>query len=161
MQSAGQIPQSVPVPNAAITHTTVPFAGSAISRQARRLYVGNIPFGVTEEAMMDFFNHQMRLTGLSQAEGNPIIAVQINLDKNFAFLEFRSVDETTQAMAFDGINFQGQSLKIRRPRDYQPLPGMSEAPTVNVPGVVSTVVQDSPHKIFIGGLPNYLNEDQV
>lgn len=28
-------------------------------------------------------------------------------------------------------------------------------------GVVSTVVQDSPHKVFIGGLPNYLNEDQV
>lgn len=27
--------------------------------------------------------------------------------------------------------------------------------------MVSTVVQDSPHKIFIGGLPNYLNEDQV
>ena len=28
-------------------------------------------------------------------------------------------------------------------------------------GVVSTVVPDSPHKVFIGGLPNYLNEDQV
>lgn len=52
----------------------------------------------------------------------------------FFFFQFRSVDETTQAMAFDGINFQGQSLKIRRPRDYQPLPGMSENPTVNVPG---------------------------
>ena len=38
---------------------------------------------------MDFFNHQMKLTGLAQAEGNPIIAVQINLDKNFAFLEVR------------------------------------------------------------------------
>lgn len=37
-------------------------------------------------------------------------------------------------MAFDGINFQGQSLKIRRPRDYQPLPGMAETPSVNVPG---------------------------
>lgn len=36
---------------------------------------------------MDFFNHQMRITGLAQAEGNPVIAVQINLDKNFAFLE--------------------------------------------------------------------------
>ncbi|XP_046369996.1 splicing factor U2AF 50 kDa subunit-like isoform X1 [Haliotis rufescens] len=144
-----------------LTNTTVPFAGSAISRQARRLYVGNIPFGVTEEAMMDFFNHQMKLTGLAQADGNPVIAVQINLDKNFAFLEFRSVDETTQAMAFDGINFQGQSLKIRRPRDYQPLPGMAETPSVAVPGVVSTVVQDSAHKVFIGGLPNYLNEDQV
>lgn len=28
-------------------------------------------------------------------------------------------------------------------------------------GVISTVVPDSPHKIFIGGLPAYLNEDQV
>ncbi|XP_023931364.1 splicing factor U2AF 50 kDa subunit isoform X2 [Lingula anatina] len=162
LTGAGQIPQTISVPTTALTlNTTVPFAGSAISRQARRLYVGNIPFGVTEEAMMDFFNHQMKMTGLAQADGSPVIAVQINLDKNFAFLEFRSVDETTQAMAFDGINFQGQSLKIRRPRDYQPLPGMSETPSMAVPGVVSTVVQDSPHKIFIGGLPNYLNEDQV
>lgn len=29
------------------------------------------------------------------------------------------------------------------------------------PGVVSTVVPDSAHKLFIGGLPNYLNDDQV
>ncbi|XP_046574051.1 LOW QUALITY PROTEIN: splicing factor U2AF 50 kDa subunit-like [Haliotis rubra] len=165
MQAAAPVMPPAPIPVApggtTLTNTTVPFAGSAISRQARRLYVGNIPFGVTEEAMMDFFNHQMKLTGLAQADGNPVIAVQINLDKNFAFLEFRSVDETTQAMAFDGINFQGQSLKIRRPRDYQPLPGMAETPSVAVPGVVSTVVQDSAHKVFIGGLPNYLNEDQV
>ena len=46
---AGQIPQTITVPPAAMTmSTTIPFAGSAISRQARRLYVGNIPFGVTE-----------------------------------------------------------------------------------------------------------------
>lgn len=40
-----------------------------------------------QESMMDFFNHQMKITGLAQAEGNPVIAVHINLDKNFAFLE--------------------------------------------------------------------------
>ena len=39
--------------------------------------------------MMDFFNQQMHLTGLAQSEGSPVIAVQINLDKNFAFLEVR------------------------------------------------------------------------
>ena len=61
----------------------------------------------------------MHLSGLAQADGNPILACQVNLDKNFAFLEFRSIDETTQAMAFDGINFKGQSLKLRRPHDYQ------------------------------------------
>lgn len=30
-----------------------------------------------------------------------------------------------------------------------------------VSGVVSTVVPDSAHKLFIGGLPNYLSDDQV
>lgn len=65
--------------------------------------------------------------------------------------------------AFLGINFKGQSLKIRRPHDYQPMPGMTDTVSINAPvlGVISTVVPDSPHKIFIGGLPNYLNEDQV
>ncbi|XP_064204103.1 splicing factor U2AF 65 kDa subunit-like isoform X3 [Anguilla rostrata] len=170
MQAAGQIPATALLPTMtpdglAATPTPVPVVGSQMTRQARRLYVGNIPFGITEESMMDFFNAQMRLGGLTQAPGNPVLAVQINQDKNFAFLEFRSVDETTQAMAFDGIIFQGQSLKIRRPHDYQPLPGMSENPSVYVPalekGVVSTVVPDSAHKLFIGGLPNYLNDDQV
>lgn len=165
MQAAGQIPANIvaDTPQAA-----VPVVGSTITRQARRLYVGNIPFGVTEDEMMAYFNDQMHLSGLAQAAGNPVLACQINLDKNFAFLEFRSIDETTQAMAFDGINFKGQSLKIRRPHDYQPMPGMTDG-SANasshssgpVTGVISTVVPDSPHKIFIGGLPNYLNEDQV
>ena len=158
MQAAGQIPANM-VPET--PQAAVPVVGSTITRQARRLYVGNIPFGVSEEEMMDFFNQQMHLSGLAQADGNPILACQVNLDKNFAFLEFRSIDECTQAMAFDGINFKGQSLKLRRPHDYQPMPGLSENPNFNVPGVVSTVVPDSANKVFLGGLPNYLNEDQV
>lgn len=44
----------------------------------------------------------------------------------------RSIDETTQAMAFDGINFKGQSLKIRRPHDYQPMPGMTDNASGNI-----------------------------
>ncbi|XP_048102456.1 splicing factor U2AF 65 kDa subunit-like isoform X1 [Alosa alosa] len=166
MQAAGQIPTiallaTSSTSGVSVTPTQVPVVGSQMTRQARRLYVGNIPFGVTEESMAEFFNAQMRLAGLSQAPSSPVLAVQINQDKNFAFLEFRSVDETTQAMAFDGIPFQGQCLKIRRPHDYRPLPGIAEQPAFHVPGVVSTVVPDSPHKLFIGGLPNYLNDDQV
>ncbi|KAK4337095.1 hypothetical protein RND71_043845 [Anisodus tanguticus] len=169
MQAAGQIPATLFVPAvpsitpAIVTGAApaVPIVGSTITRQARRLYVGNIPFGCSEEEMMDFFNSQMHSCNFAQASGNSVLAVQINLDKNFAFLEFRSIDETTQAMAFDGINFKGQSLKIRRPHDYQPMPGMTDQPQPTVPGVVSTVVTDSAHKIFIGGLPNYLTEDQV
>lgn len=84
MQAAGQIPANVV---ADTPQVAVPVVGSTITRQARRLYVGNIPFGVTEEEMMEFFNQQMHLSGLAQAAGNPVLACQINLDKNFAFLE--------------------------------------------------------------------------
>ncbi|XP_050523210.1 splicing factor U2AF 50 kDa subunit-like [Daktulosphaira vitifoliae] len=169
MQAAGQIPANT-MPDT--PQTAVPVVGSTITRQARRLYVGNIPFGVTEDEMMEFFNQQMHLSGLAQAAGNPVLACQINLDKNFAFLEFRSIDETTQAMAFDGINFKGQSLKIRRPHDYQPMPGITESNPVSSGMTLDMMkydsssfgigtVPDSPHKIFIGGLPAYLNDDQV
>ena len=158
MQASGEVPPTL-VPET--PQAAVAVVGSTVTRQARRLYVGNIPFGVAEEEMISFFNQQMHLSGLAQTTGNPVLACQINIDKNFAFLEFRSIDETTQAMAFDGINFKGQSLKLRRPRDYQPMPGLAENPTLNVHGVVSTVVPDSANKLFAGGIPSYLNEDQV
>ena len=62
-------------------------------------------------------------------------------------------------MAFDGIIFLNGPLKIRRPKDYGGI-DMS-APAYIVPGVVSTNVPDSANKIFVGGLPSYLNEEQV
>ena len=62
-------------------------------------------------------------------------------------------------MAFDGIIFINGPLKIRRPKDYGGVEITS--PGVHVPGVVSTNVPDSINKIFVGGLPTYLNEEQV
>jgi hypothetical protein len=62
-------------------------------------------------------------------------------------------------MAFDGIIFLNGPLKIRRPKDYggpDPVGG-----AFHVPGVVSTNVPDSINKIFVGGLPVYLNDEQV
>lgn len=149
--ATGQIPR-------ATIQSSVPVVGPSVTCQSRRLYVGNIPFGCNEDAMLDFFNQQMHLCGLAQAPGNPVLACQINLDKNFAFIEFRSIDETTAGMAFDGINFMGQQLKIRRPRDYQPINTSLDA-LGRMP--VSNIVVDSPHKIFISGLPSYLTAEQV
>jgi splicing factor U2AF subunit len=61
-------------------------------------------------------------------------------------------------MALDGIIFVNGPLKIRRPKDYG---GDQIMAGVHVPGVVSTNVPDSINKIFVGGLPAYLNEEQV
>ncbi|KAI8879026.1 hypothetical protein K501DRAFT_227442 [Backusella circina FSU 941] len=134
-------------------------ANTTLTRQAKRLYVGQIPFGIEEKPMADFFNLTMKQMNL--ADTTPVTAVQINHDKNYAFVEFQSPEQATLAMAFDGIMFQGQTLKIRRPKDYQPPVDGEYADIQQLPGLVSTNVPDTPNKIFIGGLPVYLNEDQV
>ncbi|EDW92286.1 splicing factor U2AF 50 kDa subunit [Drosophila yakuba] len=177
MQASGQIasriaPDSMPTGESA--------AIAMITRQARRLYVGNIPFGVTEEEMMEFFNQQLMALGLEGAQyldGKAVLTCQTNLEKNFAFLEFRSMDEATQALNFDGIIFRGQILKIRRPHDYQPVPSIRvsnmesyrsfrlPATTTTNPPIstiaVSSIVPDSPNKIYVGGLPTCLDQDQI
>ena len=89
------------------------------TRPSRRLFVSNIPCVATEEVLRGYFNYQMRIFELCRAPGNPILAVEINLDKKSAFLEFRSVEETSKALALDGVYFGNQCLKICRPSDYE------------------------------------------
>ncbi|KAF9266914.1 hypothetical protein L218DRAFT_896143 [Marasmius fiardii PR-910] len=131
-----------------------------LSRQSRRLYIGSITSDVTEQNLAEFFNQKMAEMNIGTgAPGNPVLAVQCNYEKNYAFVEFRSAEDATSAMAFDGIIFINGPLKIRRPKDYG---GDAIAqPNVHVPGVVSTNVPDSVNKIFVGGLPTYLNEENV
>ncbi|MEQ2161675.1 U2 small nuclear RNA auxiliary factor 2 [Goodea atripinnis] len=126
----------------AVTPTPVPVVGSQMTRQARRLYVGNIPFGITEESMMDFFNAQMRLGGLTQAPGNPVLAVQINQDKNFAFLE--------AIAGLNGMQLGDKKLLVQRASvgsKNATLTTINQTPvTLQVPGLNSSVTQ-------MGGLP--------
>lgn len=121
------------------------------------------------------------LLGLGLKGDQPVISVHLNYEKNYAFVEvssrvpdlncmrlltdlslqqFRNAEEATSAMGFDGIIFQNNALKIRRPKDYLG-GGEGEAGSAHVPGVVSTNVPDTVNKIFIGGLPSYLTDDQV
>ncbi|KAF5383519.1 hypothetical protein D9615_003594 [Tricholomella constricta] len=132
-----------------------------LSRQSRRLYIGSITPDVNEQNLADFFNSKMIEMSIGTGgPGNPVLAVQCNYEKNYAFVEFRSAEDATAAMAFDGIIFINGPLKIRRPKDYGGI-DMSSSPSVHVPGVVSTNVPDSINKVFVGGLPTYLNEEQV
>ncbi|XP_016977902.1 splicing factor U2AF 50 kDa subunit [Drosophila rhopaloa] len=179
MQASGQIASRI-LPDAPPTAESAAIA--MVTRQARRLYVGNIPFGITEEDMMEFFNHQILSLGLEGSQyldGKAVLTCQTNLEKNFAFLEFRSMDEATQAINFDGISFRGQTLKIRRPHDYQPVANGNSSDsdtgfslpqtTFTMPPiaasaashVISPLVPDSPNKIYVGGLPTCLNENQI
>lgn len=58
--------------------------------------------------------------GNTAGPGNAVVNVYINYEKKFAFVELRTVEEASNTMALDGIMFEGVSVRIRRPNDYNP-----------------------------------------
>lgn len=138
-------------------------AGMAASRPYRRLYVGGIPH-CTEGEMQAFFNATISRIYMP---GTHCLAAHVNnSDKRFAFLEFSTVDMATAAIQLDGVMFKGCQLKIRRPNDYNPAgqpPPTGPPILLNVSslGLISSTVPDGPNKVFVGGLPHGLTEDQL
>lgn len=99
-------------------------------------------------------------------EGNPVIKTQINRDKRYIFVELRTAEEAAALMQLDGIDFQGYPLRIRRCQEYnaatapplkRPVPQID---TVDL-GIVSTQVQETPNKVFIGGIPRDWDEEKI
>ncbi|GJQ11633.1 hypothetical protein GpartN1_g3424.t1 [Galdieria partita] len=135
------------------------------TKHARRLYVGNLPSDVTESEVAEFFNSALYLTKGVDVPGDPVQSVYLNLDKRFAFIELNSAAEAAAGIQMDGVLFRGMSLRMRRPNDYNPNIHAPIYPPIGFDpsalGIVSTQVPDGPDKVFIGGLPYHLTEDQI
>uniref|UniRef100_A0ACD5XYZ5 Uncharacterized protein n=1 Tax=Avena sativa TaxID=4498 RepID=A0ACD5XYZ5_AVESA len=140
------------------------------TRHARRVYVGGLSPSANEQTVAVFFNQVMAaIGGNTVGIGDAVVNVYINHDKKFAFVEMRSVEEASNAMALDGILFEGAPVKVRRPTDYNPsqaaMLGPSQpSPNLNLAAVGLTPGSgglEGPDRIFVGGLPYYFTEEQV
>jgi len=96
----------------------------AISRKARRLYLGNLPngMGLTSTQIVEFFNMASQASGIAIMAGDPVVDSWISPEGKYGFVEFRSIDECTAALALNGISLQGRQLVMKRPNDYEPAP---------------------------------------
>ncbi|KAK8937041.1 Splicing factor U2af large subunit A [Platanthera zijinensis] len=108
--------------------------------------------------------------GNTAGPGDAIVNVYINHEKKFTFVEMRSIEEASNAMALDGIIFEGAPVKVRRPSDYnpslaaalgpsQPNPNLNLAAIGLPPGSAGGL--EGPDRVFVGGLPYYFTEAQV
>lgn len=71
---------------------------------------------------MDFLNEKI-MNGPYERDpklGPPVYLAEVNNEKSFAFVEFKTPKDASIGMAYDGITLFGQALRIRRPRDYVP-----------------------------------------
>ncbi|GMP28280.1 hypothetical protein CsSME_00003894 [Camellia sinensis var. sinensis] len=141
------------------------------TRHARRVYVGGLSPTANEQSVATFFSHVMSAIGGNTAgPGDAVVNVYINHEKKFAFVEMRSVEEASNAMALDGIIFEGAPVKVRRPSDYNPslaatLGPSQPNPNLNLAAVGLTIGSagglEGPDRIFVGGLPYYFTEAQI
>ncbi len=65
--------------------------------------MGNIPELVTPEYLMEWFYRSMEASGGLLKPGNPIVKTSIDGAGKFAFMELRSIEETTAMLQLDGI----------------------------------------------------------
>jgi splicing factor U2AF subunit len=141
------------------------------TRHARRVYVGGLPPMANEQSVATFFSQVMAAVGANTAgPGDAVVNVYINQEKRFAFVEMRTVEEASNAMALDGIVYEGISVRVRRPSDYNPAMAATLGPSqpsghLNLAAVGLTPGAsggaDGPDRIFVGGLPYYLSEEQI
>lgn len=135
------------------------------TRPARRLYVGNLPPGTGQDAIQSAIEAAVT-KAYQPVPGGAVTEVFCAADKPFAFVTFRSVELATACLALDGLAINGKAVRVNRPKDYDPaqfppVPGREIKLNTAALGLVQTQVPDGPRKIFIGGLPHHLKDDQV
>ena len=160
--------------------------GAQMTRHARRIYVGALPPVADNLSVAVFFGDALRAIGgvsaSADAAGEPVLNAYVNMEKKFAFVEFRNVEECSNALALDGVVMDGQSLRVRRPNDYDPAAAAGLGPTQPSPslnlaavgiirsaiggapgsgGALSPEDQNNPNRLFIGGLPYFLTEQMT
>ncbi|KAF2109345.1 hypothetical protein BDV96DRAFT_585411 [Lophiotrema nucula] len=138
------------------------------ARQAKRLFIYNLPGSATPESVKEFFN--LQLNGLNVVSGiDPCVEAHMSDKGGSALLEFRAPEDATMALAFNGITMDENAmdestgpdrsgLSIRRPNDYI-------VPTAEdenyVEGVIGKQVPDSPNKLCIVNIPELVDEESL
>lgn len=132
------------------------------TRPSRRLYVENLPTATSEESVMKCINKFILSSGGHHVQGtHPCISCIINKEKNQALVEFLTPEDASAALSLDGSTFEGSILKVRRPKDFFNASTGIPRKSVAEVGSVSITVQDSPHKIFVGGISKAISSDML
>ncbi|GJT61425.1 splicing factor U2af large subunit B isoform X3 [Tanacetum coccineum] len=124
------------------------------TRHARHVYVGGISSTVKEQSVVTFFSYVMATIGGNTAGPcDAVVNVYINLE------------EASNAIALDGIMFEGAPVKVKRPSDYnkslaatlgpsEPNSNLNLAAVGLKPGSAAEI-------IFVAGIPYSLTEAQI
>lgn len=150
-------PTGLGIPNTVNFYTfPTPLQINAI-RAAKRVYVADASRMLTEDGLRRYFNETLTKKGWKvDLPGEPVKEVVVDMEDKFAMIEFRHPDEASSALALDGEEVDGHTLKLKQPKEM-----IGIDPALGDGSSFGETRKESPNKLFIGGLPPNLNEDQV
>ncbi|KAG2437667.1 hypothetical protein HYH02_011047 [Chlamydomonas schloesseri] len=97
-------------------------AAAASAKTQRELYIGNlVPGAVTDVALRQLFNATLLAAFPPTAPGEPDPVSNVNLhsEGRYAFVEFRSPEMATAALALNNqVQLLGQTISVGRPSGY-------------------------------------------
>ncbi|OEL27218.1 hypothetical protein BAE44_0011766 [Dichanthelium oligosanthes] len=132
------------------------------TRPLRRLHIENLPDSATEDRLIDCFNDFLLSSGVKYTQrSKPCLSCTINKEKRQAFAEFLTPEDATAALSFDGRSLNGYALRIRRPKEYVETANVAPKKPAEEIGLISDIVADSPHKIFIAGIAGVISSEML
>lgn len=142
---------TMPAGDATDVEAAAALYNAAIFRHSRRLHVTGVSSAMSEGGLRNFINARMTTNRLGVTGGyEPCLSAEMHTsdadETPHAYLEFRDPQETTNALTLDGAVYESHRLSLRRPKDYA---GLEDG------------IPDSANKLYIGGIPTFLTEDQV
>lgn len=96
----------------------------------RRIYVGNLPDGMTGQELKDFMNEALSSYTLAGADGDitavntteppppAVTSIWMSGDGKYGFLEMFSANLAQISMSLNGLQYNGATLRIARPKTY-------------------------------------------
>ncbi|KAF9677749.1 hypothetical protein SADUNF_Sadunf08G0139900 [Salix dunnii] len=162
--SASSTATKVSIKSIQLTQATCPM---------RTLYMENIPASASEKAVMECLNSLLISSSVNHIQGTqPCISCIMLKEKGQALVEFLTPEDASAALSFNGNSFSGSIIKLRRAKDFVEVAagfptvaifmqtGELEKSTAVV-NAISDIVEDSPHKIFVGGISKALSSKML
>ncbi|EFJ49883.1 hypothetical protein VOLCADRAFT_89331 [Volvox carteri f. nagariensis] len=95
-------------------------AAAASAKTQRELYIGNlVPGAVTDVALRQLFNTTLVAAFPVTGSAEPVVNVNLHSDGRYAFVEFRTPEMATAALALNAqVQLLGQTISVGRPSGY-------------------------------------------
>jgi hypothetical protein len=164
-------PAAIAAAAVAVVNTDMP-ALPQQTRNARVLYVGNLPPLIDTDQIHRAFKKAINLTlqpgsGIDVTE-DPIHSVHFNFKNRFCFLEFKTVEMCSACLKLNGLVVVMPSqppVKVERPNKYNPAlaPPETNKPVLDLSklGSISQSVLECSNEIFVGGWHYHLEKSYM